>query len=96
MTTEIEKIARDLCPHDISCAKCNANIGMECQYKKIAKTVYEAGYQKVVSGRWHAAHKTNGEYGWYCSVCGAGFLGANAEWTAKEHKFCPECGAMMI
>lgn len=91
----IEQIARDLCAHEGGCARCNANIGFECQAKKYAKLVYEADYKKEIHGRWHAASKKNGEYGWYCSICGAGFLGENAEWIAKEHKFCPKCGATM-
>lgn len=37
----------------------------------------------------------NGQYGYYCTICKAGFVGVNAEWIAKEHKYCPKCGAKM-
>ncbi len=33
--------------------------------------------------------------GYCCTNCGAGFVGENAEWIAKEHDYCPKCGAKM-
>ena len=95
MTTEIDKIAQDLCLNGGHCRTCSASTDFECQYKRIAKVIYDKEYKTVPHGRWHAASKANGEYGWYCSLCGAGFLGANAELIAKDHRFCPKCGAIM-
>lgn len=46
-------------------------------------------------GEWRFGTQ-NGQKGYYCTKCGAGFAHSpNAEWIAKSHKFCPECGADM-
>lgn len=45
-------------------------------------------------GKW-VFGKLCGRDAWVCSLCGAGFTGENAEWIAKEHDFCPKCGAKM-
>lgn len=36
-----------------------------------------------------------GASGYWCSNCESGFTGENAEWIAKEHDYCPKCGAKM-
>ena len=72
----------------------------QCNTKKncshcIAEQIYNAGYRKTIEAGWQSGLK-NGQYGFYCTNCGAGFTGENSEWIAKSHKFCPECGANMI
>lgn len=38
----------------------------------------------------------NGQYGIWCTDCGAGWVDSeNAEWIAREHDYCPKCGAKM-
>ena len=38
----------------------------------------------------------NGQYGIWCTHCGAGWVDSeNAEWIAREHDYCPKCGADM-
>ena len=38
----------------------------------------------------------NGQYGIWCTICGAGWVDkGNAEWIAREHNYCPNCGAKM-
>ena len=38
----------------------------------------------------------NGQYGIWCAHCGAGWVDSeNAEWIAREHDYCPKCGAKM-
>lgn len=49
---------------------------------------------EVRHGEW-VFGKLGGRDAWVCSLCGAGFTGENAEWIAKEHDFCPKCGAKM-
>lgn len=53
-----------------------------------------AGYRKQIEGEWVAKTDYAG-YGYYCSNCNAVFTGENAEWIAKEHHYCPKCGAHM-
>ena len=52
------------------------------------------GYQKQIEGVWVGKTDYAG-YGYYCSKCSAVFTGENAEWIAKEHHYCPKCGAKM-
>ena len=44
---------------------------------------------------WKSGKTPNGQWGYYCSICSASFVGENAEWIAKEHDYCPKCGAKM-
>ena len=38
----------------------------------------------------------NGQYGIWCTNCGTGWRDSeNAEWIAREHDYCPNCGAKM-
>lgn len=60
----------------------------------VAEAIVNEGYRKQIVAEWKAGNE-NGQYGYYCSNCKAGFTGENAEWIAKEHDFCPKCGAMM-
>lgn len=73
--------------------------GCDCAYfgvdgLAIAAAIYNADYRKQIVAEWKAGNE-NGQYGYYCSNCKAGFTGENAEWIAKEHDFCPKCGAKM-
>lgn len=73
--------------------------GCDCAYfgvdgLAIAEAIYNAGYRKHIVAEWKAGNE-NGQNGYYCSNCKAGFTGENAEWIAKEHDFCPNCGAKM-
>ena len=45
-------------------------------------------------GKWEFGVK-RGASGYWCSNCESGFTGENAEWIAKEHDYCPKCGARM-
>lgn len=45
-------------------------------------------------GKWEFGVK-RGASGCWCSNCESGFTGENAEWIAKEHNYCPKCGAEM-
>lgn len=56
---------------------------------------YAAGYRKQSEGEWKSGKTPNGQWGYYCSICSASFVGENAEWIAKEHDYCPKCGAKM-
>ncbi len=49
---------------------------------------------EVVHGEW-VWGKVCSSKGYCCTNCGAGFVGENAEWIAKEHDYCPKCGAKM-
>lgn len=49
---------------------------------------------EVVHGEWQFGNR-NGQYGYYCSKCHTGFTGENAHWIAREHLYCPRCGAKM-
>lgn len=68
--------------YTVDCNKCKATL------------LYNAGYRKQIKAEWKSGTK-NGRYGFYCTNCDAGFTGENAEWIAKEHEFCPKCGAWM-
>lgn len=55
----------------------------------------EANQQKQREGKWKWG-KSNGQYGIWCAECGAGWTDSpNAEWIAREHDYCPKCGAYM-
>ena len=58
------------------------------------EAVHTADVVEVRHAEWKYG-KENGQYGYYCTICKAGFVGENAEWIAKEHNFCPKCGAKM-
>ena len=60
----------------------------------IREGLLNGGYRKQIVAEWKAGNE-NGQYGHYCSSCKAGFTGENAELIAKEHDFCPKCGAKM-
>lgn len=45
-------------------------------------------------GSWEFGVK-RGASGYWCSNCESGFTGENAKWIAKEHDYCPKCGAKM-
>lgn len=50
--------------------------------------------ESVNRAKWEFGRQ-NGAAGYYCTKCQSGFTGENAEWIAKEHDFCPKCGAKM-
>ena len=60
----------------------------------LTERLAEQGYSKQIVEKWKAGNES-GQYGYYCTNCKAGFTGENAEWIAKEHDFCPKCGAKM-
>ena len=58
------------------------------------KSLPTADVVEVVHASW-VWGKVCGSKGYCCTNCGAGFVGENAEWIAKEHDYCPKCGAKM-
>lgn len=95
---QLEEIARILSSNCGDCQKCEhyrkeVN-GVDSCYFKYAEMVYNAGYRKQIKGEWNAV-KQHGQYGYYCTNCKSGFVGETAEWIAKEHDYCPKCGAIM-
>ena len=87
---QIEEIANILwnIPNNYSLNSYN-----DCE--RIAECIYDdGGYRKQSEGEWIAKIGYAG-YGYYCSNCNAVFTGENAEWIAKEHIYCPKCGAKM-
>lgn len=58
------------------------------------KNAPAADVVEVVHASW-VWGKVCGSKGYCCTNCGAGFVGENAEWIAKEHDYCPKCGAKM-
>lgn len=60
-----------------------------------AKDLYWHGYRKQIKAEWKSGKTINGAWGYSCTNCGAAFVGENAEWIAKEHDYCPKCGAWM-
>lgn len=90
MGNQIEEMAKIMCR--ICPNKCDDTSG--CIVEDYAEAIYNKDYRKHIVAEWKAGNE-NGQYGYYCSNCKAGFTGENAEWIAKEHDFCPKCGAMM-
>lgn len=68
--------------------------GCHINSSEIAEYLYNHSYRKQSVGEWIGKTDYAG-YGYYCSNCNAVFTGVNAEWIAKEHKYCPKCGAKM-
>ena len=54
----------------------------------------KAELEIVKHGKWEFGRQ-RGVAGYWCTNCKSGFTGENAEWIAKEHDFCPKCGARM-
>lgn len=93
----IEQMAYDICVNRKAnfadgCRVCSHH--ERCIYQDIASALYREDYRKQREGEWIFG-KLGGRDAWVCSLCGAGFTGENAEWIAKEHDFCPKCGAHM-
>ena len=82
---QIEEMAKDL------------KMVWECvRNEDKAGALYETfGWRKQSEGEWKSGKTPNGQWGYYCSICSASFVGVNAEWIAKEHDYCPKCGAKM-
>lgn len=107
MNKQIEEIARIISKHTImNCEAvpfnnikkmvdgfCVAEVP-SCGSCKAARALVNAGYRKQIEGEWKFG-KENGQSGYFCTNCKAGFIGENAEWIAKSHKYCPKCGAKM-
>lgn len=87
---EIARITKAHCKLDNQCGSCHWETCNDC----FAEALYNAGYRKQSEGEWIAKTDYAG-YGYYCSNCNAVFTGENAEWIAKEHHYCPKCGAKM-
>ena len=98
MNKQIEEMARDLCRLSCTCEECQ-NVATQnkdkCKAKVYAERAYKKGYRKQSEGEWISGKTPNGQWGYYCSLCSASFVGENAEWIAKEHYYCPHCGAKM-
>ena len=62
--------------------------------KRVLMQAPTADVVEQIEGEWIGKTDYAG-YGYYCSNCNAVFTGENAEWIAKEHKYCPKCGAKM-
>lgn len=71
-----------------------SSYGQHFRTPLLASDLAKLGYRKQIKAEWKSGTK-NGQYGYYCTNCEAGFTGENAEWIAKEHDFCPKCGARM-
>lgn len=55
-----------------------------------------ADVAEVKHGEWKWGYGVGGQYGIWCTNCGAGYVDSpNAEWIAKEHDYCGKCGAKM-
>ena len=53
-------------------------------------------FVKVKHAEWKWGEGLGGQYGIWCTNCGAGWVDSeNAEWIAREHDYCPKCGARM-
>ena len=63
-------------------------------YMNEVESIPSADVVEVVHASW-VWGKVCGSKGYCCTNCGAGFVGENAEWIAKEHDYCPKCGAKM-
>lgn len=51
---------------------------------------------EVKHGEWKWGYGVGGQYGIWCTNCGAGYVDSpNAEWIAQEHDYCGKCGAKM-
>lgn len=90
---EIEEMARDTVGGCGICRDCL--ISSNCGVLKIATRLHKEGYRKQSEGEWKSGKTVNGVWGYSCSICSAAFVGENAEWIAKEHHYCPKCGAKM-
>lgn len=55
-------------------------------YKKMAQTLYNAGYRKQIEGEWKKFQELYPRY--VCTAC-------NHLFNNKEYKYCPNCGAKM-
>jgi DNA-directed RNA polymerase subunit RPC12/RpoP len=65
-----------------------------CTIREKYYLLYKANYRRQIQAEWKSGYE-NGQYGYFCTNCKAGFVGENAEWIAKEHDYCPKCGAKM-
>jgi DNA-directed RNA polymerase subunit RPC12/RpoP len=71
------------------------HIGEAGGARKLMVEAPAADVVEVVHACWQWS-KVNGQYGYYCSNCRAGWANSeNAEWIAKSHDYCPKCGAKM-
>ena len=90
---QIDTMAKDLCEAEFW-EFCEESNDLELNREETAKNLYDIGYRKRIKAEWKSGNK-NGQYGYYCTNCDACFTGENAEWIAKEHDYCPKCGAIM-
>jgi DNA-directed RNA polymerase subunit RPC12/RpoP len=93
---QIEDMAHHLCLwwDGKICTFTKHECNHDCSAFLDSARLYEAGYRKQSEGEWIGKTDYAG-YGYYCSNCNAVFTGENAEWIAKEHYYCPKCGAKM-
>lgn len=96
INNEILRITQSVVVHAPNYSKFGGYDGERDIYTMdIAKALYNANYRKQSKGEWKSGRTVNGEWGYSCSICTAAFTGVNAEWIAKEHLYCPKCGAKM-
>lgn len=79
---------------DAQLTKLPNDLPYKASVKRVLIQAPTADVVEVRHGEW-VFSKLGGRDAWVCSLCGAGFTGENAEWIAKEHNFCPKCGAKM-
>lgn len=89
---QIEEMAKANCAFCRSRTNCKLDT-CDCAYEE-AEYLYNEGYRNQIKAEWKSGNK-NGQFGYYCTNCDACFTGENAEWIAKEHIYCPKCGAKM-
>jgi hypothetical protein len=97
MKEQIEKQAIEEMAEDLMI--CHVEFGedddIRTDYDATATMFYrDKGYRKQIKAEWKSGRK-NGQFGYYCTNCDCCFTGENAEWIAKEHDYCPNCGAHM-
>ena len=64
--------------------------------RKDIKSAPAADVAEVKHGKWEWGYGLGGQYGIWCTNCGAGYVDSpNAEWIAQEHDYCGKCGAKM-
>ena len=95
----VERVAQDFCTTGGNCELCNANIGFECNAKRIAKKVIDLGYTRRIEGSWvsknpsYEVATSRTRFGAetyvrdFCSICG--------NRSKDVGNFCSHCGARL-
>lgn len=97
MNEQIEEMARIIC-RDYNGGVCGldeTSCNYNCEWREIAKHLYNAGYRKQKEGEW--IDKPTGAYSRmqsWCSACGK-HSGIGGIESNRHKPFCPNCGAKM-